>query len=197
MRAGMFSRTVVIGLGGSLLMLSGCAKHADFVELREQLSTVSRTQEQDHQRVDAVLRRLESVERMKDAESSKPRLDELAARLQKLETRLAKLEDGGSAAALRPDAGLPDAAKPSKPVKPATQPETPAIVPGVPGITPTSAFNLAYNDYLNGKYDLAVAGFQRFTKDFPGTSLTPNAHYWLGESLYNQKDYAQIGRAHV
>src|SRR5262249_38694735 len=41
----------------------------------------------------------------------------------------------------------------------------------------------------NGKYDLAVAGFQRFVKDFPGTSLTPNAHYWLGESYYQQKDY--------
>ena len=135
MRAGVFSWTVVIGLGGSLLMLSGCAKHADFVELREQLSTVSRTQEQDHQRVDAVLRRLESVERMKDAESSKPRLDELAARVQKLETRLAKIEDGGGVAAVRPETSLPDVAKPSKPVKPATQPEAAAIVPGVPGMS--------------------------------------------------------------
>ena len=62
---------------------------------------------------------------------------------------------------------------------------------GVPTITPTSAFNLAYNDYLNGKYDLAVAGFQRFVKDFPGTSLTPNAYYWLGESYYQQKDYVR------
>ena len=64
-------------------------------------------------------------------------------------------------------------------------------MPGVPTITPTSAFNLAYNDYLNGKYDLAVAGFQRFVKDFPGTSLTPNAYYWLGESSYQQKDYVR------
>ena len=62
-------------------------------------------------------------------------------------------------------------------------------MPGVPSITPTSAFNLAYNDYLNGKFDLAVSGFQRFIKDFPSTSLTPNAHYWLGESYYGQKDY--------
>ena len=28
-------------------------------------------------------------------------------------------------------------------------------------------------------------------KDFSGTSLTPNAHYWLGESYYQQKDYAR------
>jgi len=36
-----------------------------------------------------------------------------------------------------------------------------------------------------------VTGFQRFVKDFPGTSLTPNAYYWLGESFYQQKDYVR------
>jgi len=180
-----------IGIGGAVLTLSGCAKHADFIELRDQLSTVSRSQEQDHQRVDAVLRRLESVERVKDVEAGKPRVDELAARIQKLESRLAKFEEGAGAATMRSDVVVPESAKPAKPGKPLAQSETPSIVSGMPGITPTSAFNLAYNDFLNGKYDLAVAGFQRFTKDFPGTSLTPNAHYWLGESLYNQKDYAR------
>ena len=82
-----------------------------------------------------------------------------------------------------------DPARLSKPQKPASAADVPTMMPGVPTITPTSAFNLAYNDYLNGKYDLAVAGFQRFVKDFPGTSLTPNAYYWLGESSYQQKDY--------
>jgi tol-pal system protein YbgF len=93
------------------------------------------------------------------------------------------------AASIRSDLALAEAnrqarvSKPSGPIEPAT------IMPGVPSITPTSAFNLAYNDYLNGKFDLAVTGFQRFIKDFPSTSLTPNAHYWLGESYYGQKDY--------
>ncbi|NOS78279.1 MAG: tol-pal system protein YbgF [Nitrospira sp.] len=191
MQAYMFSYVTAIGVAGSLLILPGCAKHADFVELRDQLSTVSRSQEQDHQRVDAVLRRLESVERVKDVESGKPRVDELAARLQKLESKLAKLEDGAGLASTRPDAAGSDAPKAAKPSKSMGQGESSSIVSGMPGITPTSAFNLAYNDFLNGKYDLAVAGFQRFTKDFAGTSLTPNAHYWLGESLYNQKDYAR------
>ena len=31
-----------------LLLLTGCAKHADFVEVRDQLSTIARSQEQDH-----------------------------------------------------------------------------------------------------------------------------------------------------
>ena len=137
------------------------------------------------------LERLESVERVKDVESGKPRVDELAARLQKLESKLAKLEDGAGLASTRADVAVSDAPKATKPGKSAGQGESSSIVSGMPGITPTSAFNLAYNDFLNGKYDLAVSGFQRFTKDFAGTSLTPNAHYWLGESLYNQKDYAR------
>jgi tol-pal system protein YbgF len=174
-----------------MLWLTGCAKHADFVEVRDQLSTISRSQDQDHQRVDAVLRRLESVERVKDVESGKPRIDEVTARLQKLEARLAKLEETmGQPPSARFETP-PSEPRPGRPAKPSGSPEGSTIVPGVPSITPTSAFNLAYNDYLNGKYDLAVAGFQRFTKDFPGTSLTPNAQYWLGESYYNLKDYVR------
>jgi TolA-binding protein len=83
--------------------------------------------------------------------------------------RLAKIEETqlAQAASIRSDLALAEAnrqarvSKPSGPIEPAT------IMPGVPSITPTSAFNLAYNDYLNGKFDLAVTGFQRFIKDFP------------------------------
>jgi tol-pal system protein YbgF len=173
-----------------LLLSAGCAKHADFLEVRDQLSTISRSQEQDHQRVDAVLRRLESVERVKDADPSRQRIDEVAARLQKIESRLVKLEEtaGQQTAKLDPLLSEPRLPKPAKPAQ-STEPGT--TTPIAPGITPTSAFNLAYNDYLNGKYELAVAGFQRFVKDFPGTSLTPNAQYWLGESYYNLKDYGR------
>lgn len=180
---------------GQMLMFAGCAKHADFIELREQLSTVSRSQEQDHQRVDAALRRLESVERAKDAEPGKSRIEELAARIQKIEARLAKLEEGPGSLVPKQDPASFESPKPAKPSKPQSLGESATSAPVAPGITPTSAFNLAYNDYLNGKYELAVAGFQRFTKDFPGTSLTPNAHYWLGESYYNQKDYARAIQA--
>ena len=174
----------VVGMVMAVSMMAGCAKHADFVEVRDQLATISRSQEQDHHRVDSVLRRLESVERAKDGEVVKPRTDEIAARLQRIENRLAKLEETANQLPAKPDAQSSDV-RPLKPIKPA-EPVTTS-----PGITPTSAFNLAYNDYLNGKYELAVSGFQRFAKDFPGSSLTPNAQYWLGESYYNLKDYGR------
>jgi tol-pal system protein YbgF len=132
---------------------------------------------------------LDSLERVKDGEPSKSKLDDLNGRVQKLEARLSKLDDTQVASAAPKLDSMPaDPVKTGKGQKPGgAEP----LIPNVPAITPTSAFNLSYNDYLNGKYDLAVSGFQRFVKDFPGTSLTPNAHYWLGESYYQQKDYAR------
>ena len=57
-------------------------------------------------------------------------------------------------------------------------------------IMPTSAFNVAYDHFLKGKYADAVSGFQHFIRIFPGSSLTPSARYWLGESYYNLNDYS-------
>jgi tol-pal system protein YbgF len=58
-----------------------------------------------------------------------------------------------------------------------------------------NAFNVAYNDFLNGKYDSAAVAFKRFVKEYPATTLTANAHYWLGESYYQQNDYVRAMQA--
>jgi len=193
----MIFRLVGIGLiAGVPWLVSGCAKHADFIEVRDHLAAVTKSQDQDHKRLDALERRTDSLERVKDAEPTKPKLDELSARMQKLEGRLAKLEEGSAVAAAPKSEPVPsESVRLAKPQKPGGAPEGATAIPNVPAITPTSAFNLSYNDYLNGKYDLAVAGFQRFVKDFPSTSLTPNAYYWLGESYYQQKDYVRAMQA--
>jgi len=184
------SLQVVAGLACGL-MLSGCAKHADFLEIRDQVSLIARTQDQEQKRFEAMQRRLESLERVREPEGGKLRLDDALSRLQKLEGRLTRIEEAqfAQAASIRSDIALAEASRQARLTKPSGPIEAPTIMPGVPSITPTSAFNLAYNDYLNGKFELAVGGFQRFIKDFPSTSLTPNAHYWLGESYYGQKDY--------
>ena len=182
----ILSGLVLCGLSISIADFAGCARHADFIQANNQLSAVARTQEQDHQRMDVILRRLEALEKVKDPEAAKPRFDDVSARFQKMENRLTKLEEAASRSAAKVD--LPAESRAVKPVKSTPPAESVALVTG---ITPTSAFNLAYNDYLNGNYELSVAGFQRFVKDFPGTSLTPNAQYWMGESYYNLKDYGR------
>jgi tol-pal system protein YbgF len=63
-------------------------------------------------------------------------------------------------------------------------------VPGDSGLeNEASAFRSAYKVYLNGNYDRASSEFQRFVKHYPSTALTPQAFYYLGQSLYVQKHY--------
>ena len=196
MRTTTGSKGSVVLMAVAMLWLAGCAKHADFTDMRDHMAMVSKSQDQDQKRLDALQRRVESLERVKDSDSSRqrldPKFDELSARMQKLEGRLAKTDETvGLLVAPKAEPSQVDPARVSKPQAPASATGGVTMIPGVPTISPTSAFNLAYNDYLNGKYDLAVAGFQRFVKDFPSTSLTPNAYYWLGESSYQQRDYAR------
>jgi tol-pal system protein YbgF len=81
--------------------------------------------------------------------------------------------------------------------RPKPPPKPPSIVKATPPgafesqsvLTPTASFNLAYNDYLKGNYDLAIAGFESFLRQFPSTSLAAHAQYWVGESYANKREY--------
>ncbi len=201
-----------------LLVLSGCALHADVVELNKELKALKGSQEQAVKAQNQLQDRLKEMEnRLRQAEghpaggvgdsvATQARLDELSARVKDLEVKVARGEGPAAIPAPGAMAKIPTApvVEPSKPEpsrqsKPVdlgpTAPDSTFTVPGTPDITPTSAFNLAYNDYLNGRYELAVSGFQRFLKDFPTTSLTPSAHYMIGESYYSAKDFPKAMQA--
>ncbi len=74
---------------------------------------------------------------------------------------------------------------------PQTEPLTPAESPAkdVGVENEASAFRSAYKVFLNGNYDRASVEFKRFVKNYPSTTLTPQAYYYLGESFYVQKHY--------
>lgn len=180
---------------GLLLLPIGCAKHSDFVDMRQEL-------DQAHKRQEALQRRLQSVEGklgVKPAHGDESQklgddLQHLTARLRELENRLARLESGQSSALPPGKSERAEEFQGSKP-RPSDSQEMTPMITGTPPITPTSAFNLAYNDYLNGRYDLAVTGFQRFLKDFSATSLAPVAQYWLGEAYFSKKEYPKAIQA--
>lgn len=50
-------------------------------------------------------------------------------------------------------------------------------------------YNAAYGDVAKGNYDMAIKGFEEYLKEFPNTSLTDNAAYWIGECYYIEKSY--------
>lgn len=105
------------------------------------------------------------------------RTEELLSRLDALEARVQALEKGAPAKA--PDSSDGKAVIPGRPVDPKSK----------GSLTPTEAYNLAYNDYLKGNYDLAIIGFQNFVQQYSSSGLVPQAVYWTGESYYNKKTY--------
>lgn len=59
-----------------------------------------------------------------------------------------------------------------------------------PSEDPLALYQAAYRDYQRGNYDLAIAGFADFLRNNPTSDLADNAAYWVGESLFSQKKYA-------
>lgn len=96
------------------------------------------------------------------------KVDELGQRVEVIETKVKALAEGGAVAAQ----GEQDKKK-----GPAKTPE------------PSEVYRQAKNDYDAGNFDLAVAGFENYLKQFPTASQADNAHYWIGESYYSKKDY--------
>ena len=61
-------------------------------------------------------------------------------------------------------------------------------------ITPGNAeqlFAAAYADYTRGNFDLALSEFRQYVETYPGSELSDNAQYWIGEILHAQKKFAE------
>ena len=56
---------------------------------------------------------------------------------------------------------------------------------------PQALYDTAYNDYLQGNFDLAILGFHQYAETYRGTELADNAIYWIGECYYRQGKFQQ------
>jgi tol-pal system protein YbgF len=54
---------------------------------------------------------------------------------------------------------------------------------------PSELYQLAYNDYIRGKYDLAILGFDNYLKQYSETELGASAQYFLGECYLAKKEW--------
>ena len=62
---------------------------------------------------------------------------------------------------------------------------------GVGSVSPEALYNSAHGDYLKGNYDLAREGFQEYVNNYPETELSDNALYWIGETYYKDRQFAE------
>jgi tol-pal system protein YbgF len=66
-----------------------------------------------------------------------------------------------------------------------------------PSSTPKDQYDLAYGYVLHKDYDLAQKAFADFIKRNPGNELTPEAHYWLGESFFQRQKYQDAADSYL
>jgi tol-pal system protein YbgF len=68
---------------------------------------------------------------------------------------------------------------------------SPAVATGNSG-NEQASYQSAVNLILKDKdYEKAVPAFQMFLSQYPNSELAANAHYWLGQLLYNQQNYVE------
>lgn len=88
-----------------------------------------------------------------------------------LDQRLADVARNAQAAAAAPAAAPADA-----PVADAQNAES-------------ASYDAALKLFRETNYAGAIAAFREFLKTYPGSTMAPNAHYWIGYSQYALKDY--------
>jgi tol-pal system protein YbgF len=64
-----------------------------------------------------------------------------------------------------------------------------------PSDSPKDNFDLAYGYILRKDYALAEDGFRGFLRRFPSDRMTPDAQFWLGESLFQRQRFRDAAEA--
>ena len=60
-----------------------------------------------------------------------------------------------------------------------------------PLLLPREIYRDAFKSFRSEDYNLAIAKFRRFLKEFPEHKYADNALYWIGEILYSQKKFPE------
>ena len=58
-----------------------------------------------------------------------------------------------------------------------------------PDASPDDIYHEAYNDLVQGNYDLAIQGFNSFVTTYPRSEKSDDALYYLGETYYNDNKF--------
>jgi tol-pal system protein YbgF len=131
-------------------------------------------------RLETVEARLESVSRASQTADVRLDLDELRRKLDKLSNDLEELKTAGTGV--------------TPPVA-AAAPEYQRTEEKPPQESPDVMYQDAYREYLQGHYELAVSGYNKFLELYPGHPLAENSMYWIGESYYGLKKFSEAKAA--
>ena len=177
-------------------LLARVAKNAEDIRLiREELSELGE-----------IVRRSQADQAglKEDLRTVPQQYESLAGKIEQLSQDLARIFDavapakGGALAGTEPPAEAKPGDKETAAVKPpdAKPGDTPPpVLPSPTGASAQDVYNMAYNDYLKGNFDLAVEGFKMYKDQFPASPLADNALYWIGECFYSQRKFDEAVNA--
>jgi tol-pal system protein YbgF len=75
---------------------------------------------------------------------------------------------------------------------PVGQPDSGTTATYSSDLSENDAYDKAVNMVLKDRrYDAAIPEFENFIRSYPSSGYTPNAHYWLGQLLFNNNELAK------
>jgi TolA-binding protein len=108
------------------------------------------------------------------------RLTQLSAKIDKLDQKKIIVGSGAAQSATGTPAGTPGAAATPGTATPGTETRV------VEGLDLEAMFNQARDDYIRGKYELAMTGFKTVYEKDAGGTWRELAMFWMGETLMKQ-----------
>ncbi len=161
--------------------------------MRQDLVVLQRTQAQTKASVEELQTAVQVVD--SKLEEINHRLGELAQRLDAIEVGAVLRKKPAEPSPPTPITSEPEAAGPPPPTvaAPPPSPGTPPVreTIEVAVLDPREIFRAANEDYVRGRYDLAILGFRDYLKRYPNTELASSSQYWIGECYLGQQNYAQ------
>lgn len=145
----------------SVLRRNAADSRADLTELREQLQQVRGQIETLQKDLTALRGKTVEIRELKE------RLDQMAFKVNFIENFLdiGKREEGND------------------------RPHKTAAKNGKGKNDQESLYGAAYENFKEGRYEKARAEFQNFLRLFPRSEHAANAHFWIGECYYFEKNY--------
>jgi len=160
------------------------SSHAALKQAMDELTVASAAQQDSLRRTltdgNVVLERLEQ-----DLSVLSARVDETNGRLGNLRQELASMRQNQQPFLLSP-VETADGEGETSGGSPEDPPRKPVVAAG-PSVT--DIYNQSRIDYTQGRYALAISGFQDVLATDPNGDLADNALYWVGESYFAQRQY--------
>lgn len=162
---------------GKPVVVQPAETDAQIAALNERVSDLEQTLTRLNGQNETVTFELNKANRA--AADQKARADALEQRLAAIEKTLADLQAAAAQTAAAPAA---DGAVPPPPPPPAD---------------PAVAFKQARQLLLDGDYANAEQAFSAYVTNYPDNTRTPEARYWLGETLFVREAYTDAAAAYI